>query len=441
MRTSLALLLLVTACSSSSHRKKSARPDDAAPPDAAPVADAAPPPPDAAPPPSDAAPPDAAPPPMDDTPPDAAVECSGDERQVQKVFHGTREPTYLPLAPGQIEAVGSFDGCSGLLIAPTWVLTAKHCELDTTAEFCLGADPDRPEHCLRAARVVSHPRGDLSLVELPADARTVLPDVQPVPILEEDLDGGWIGRTAEAGGYGQLENGGFNRRRFTAEPIVALDGDMLTVDGQGRHGLCFGDSGGPVMVVASDGTVRTAGALTDGDGSCVGEDNFTRVDTYRDWIERYAGPPTVDAGCGEVDAQGRCLGQRAIWCDGGQIHAEDCTTCGWDAGQSAFRCIAGPDPCGGHDAFGDCDGQVARWCEGGQPKSRDCGSCGEACDLVAASGGADCVVDPCHGLDYDGRCDGDVAEWCEDGQPMVLDCAAQGQRCGWVDADTGYYCE
>ena len=401
----------------------------------------APPPRDAAvqPPPRDAAPP---PPPVDaaQTFPEGQDEC-GDLRSFGKVYNGTRQPTALPLSPGQVLAVGSFNGCSGTLIGPRHVLSATHCGHRPGATFCMGEDPDNPDRCVRASRVYENPQADQTVLELERDAADVMPGVQPIPILTERMDQSWYGRIAEAGGYGQTEYGGFNTRWFTAEPIVRLTGDTLTIDGEGRHGVCFGDSGGPVMVQASDGSVRVAGDLSNGDGNCVGRDNYTRVDMFVSWVEQYTGPTVVgDAGCGSITAEGRCVGGVASWCDGESLQTERCGgACGWDARSRGFRCIAGADPCGGVDALGACDGAVARWCDAGQPRTRDCGACGQAC-MVQNGLGADCAEDPCGGVDYLGRCTGDVAEWCEDGELRSQNCGRRGQRCGWVDDQVGYFC-
>ncbi|MCG8423779.1 MAG: trypsin-like serine protease [Proteobacteria bacterium] len=377
---------------------------------------------------------------------DGPGECVGDIRLVPQVINGTEMPTYVPLEPSQILAIGDFKGCSGTLIAPTWVLTASHCNLPEDTAFCIGTDPGNPDQCIPAAQIIPHPSAavDMTLVELSRDAREVLADVVPISIMTEVMDETWIGRTAEAAGYGETEELTRGKRFFTAEPIVALSEQFVTVDGQGQRGLCFGDSGGPVMVVASDGTVRVAGALSMGDPQCRGEDQFTRTDSWQEWLESHTGPTAGgDNTCGRIDLAGRCDGNTAMWCQDGQLSTETCAegaTCGWDESQGSFRCITEPDPCQGFDSRGGCDGDVARWCESGVPKSRNCGGCGDVCDRFATTEGAYCLFDPCMGLDYLGRCVGNVAQWCSDGELLRRDCTQSGQSCGYVDDEIGYFC-
>lgn len=374
----------------------------------------------------------------------------GDVRTTRLVYYGTPEPTALPLSDGQVLAVTDWGGCSGAFIADEWILTAAHCGIRVGREACVGVEPARPNICFRAVEVIDHPSGfDITLVRVDAPASSRLAALEPIPILSNEvIDDSWNGRIAEAAGYGTQEDGSSGEREFTAEPIDGFErdrsgGQQVVIDGMGERGVCFGDSGGPLMVLASDSTVRVVGVLSWGDPSCVGRDRYTRADVVAEWIESHVGPTVVEgAPCGRITPEGECTGGTAVWCEGETLASARCVdggVCGWDPAAAGYRCVAS-DPCDGVSAEGECDGDVAVWCDRGALRRRDCGACGEACFRSDDIGGYYCGADPCGGVDYLGECRGDTAVWCDEGEVSMRDCASMGLRCDYVNDRIGYFC-
>lgn len=328
---------------------------------------------------------------------DGGAACDpGDERPLA-VFHGTAEPTLLSMSDGQkMAAVQYLTGgglCSGTVIAPGWVLSARHCNPggSSAGEIRFGPDPDDPRFSVGIRRAIVHSGRDLLLLELDAPVTDQAPSLVPIPFYGGDVDQSWIGRVVECAGYGRQEDGTTGERRFTAQPISGRSGDYITVDGEGRHGLCGGDSGGPIFWEDPSGTIYVLGALTGGDTSCVGMDNYTAVDPT--WVREHVGEP-ADPCMGET-ATGRCDGDTARWCVGGTARSETCVApeaCTMTA--EGFRCASSPSPggCGEVTAAGRCTGDgVAEWCEGGALRRAECGRCGLGCAAVPERGGAWCV--------------------------------------------------
>ena len=374
------------------------------------------------------------------------------------VFFGTRSPSHVVLSTAQQRAViglqeGGSGGsvCSGTLITDTVVLTATHCTRGTRAnrfQVLFGVDDRDPEAVIDVVEKTEHPNHDIAMLRLSRSARSAV-DVAPIAAFAGILTEASRGEIFEQAGYGATETGGGNGRFFVAEVFDGIEDDTLRVNGEGRHGVCFGDSGGPSLRQTDAGDVRVMGALSWGDESCVGVDRYTRVDLVQDWIAAFAGPIPLPGssteGCGSVDERGGCSPDARVveYCDNGLLRTVACSgieVCAdSDAGK---RCIPVADnPCGAATDFGSCENEVLTWCDDGVARTRDCRACGgDVCGLVDNVAGYACVEDACGGIDFRGVCDGDVARWCSDGALQERDCAQSGSTCGFVDDDSGYFC-
>jgi len=373
------------------------------------------------------------------------------------VYYGTRDPTHVQLSPSQLRAIVGVGedpppsaSCSGTLIAPDVVLTAMHCTAGlpaTTFYVTYGVNDFDPELIVRAVAKNEHPEYDIAMLRL-AYAPSTRIDVEPIPVFGGRLTSADFGEIFEQAGFGQTETGDSDGRHFVAAPFDSFeDGGYLVVNGEGRHGVCFGDSGGPSLRQTVDAGVRVVGALSYGDPSCTGYDRYTRVDLVQEWIEAWAGsiPDGGPVPCGAVGADGSCSanGRVAVFCEADELRRDVCgddEVCVDDG--STSRCVPVTSaPCGAVTALGACDGDVLSWCDRNELRVRDCAACGgQLCVKVDDAVGFGCVDDNCGGLDFRGACDGDVARWCSDGTLESEDCAAQSSTCGFIDDETGFYC-
>lgn len=248
-----------------------------------------------------------------------AVGCAGgtdrDERlelTSSCIVGGTAEETFLGLDAGETNAVvrleissheqsASENGtCSGVLLADSWVATARHCfptPEDARATVTFGeragaSTAGAPNGCearasLESRRIVAHAELDLVLVELSESVSSL--SMVATPLAHGGGETPGIGDLVELAGYGLTLQAGVGGRRFVVEPLTEVGHEHFLVDGQGATGACLGDSGGPLLWRNPDGRVDVLGVLSAGSRDCVGIDSYVRLSAAASFMSETLG--------------------------------------------------------------------------------------------------------------------------------------------------------
>jgi hypothetical protein len=407
------------------------------------------------------------------------------------------DPAVVDLTHGQIMSVGVLDfdvWCTGTLVDWNVVLTAAHCieEGASLPHFRVGADASAyPGTRFRVLDYHVHPDygggygwvNDMAVLIIEDGAR----EAGLVPLAVNLGRRSILGETVQAVGYGMTAMpAGYNTLRWwtTQEVVVDHTAYFETSDG-GLSGMCFGDSGGPLLYTIPGVGIRIMGVtsrISDGE-TCLGNTYYVRTDTLATWLEDHlpSGP------CGFETWEGRCEEGVAVWCEEREIVRQDCTESGlectldptglhrctppcldetyegrcdeegwavWCEDESIERwnCEAlglncGPDlegrircvdDCTFLGLVGTCNGSEARWCEDGTIVLENCSSSGLEC--AEGPDGLFRCLDECTILGLEGECLDGVARWCESGRIRERDCVLCEQECGWAGDRLGYYC-
>ncbi|MGW9452476.1 trypsin-like serine protease [Streptomyces sp. NPDC055632] len=209
-------------------------------------------------------------------------------------------------APAQLNftakiVVGEKSSCTGALVDPQWVLTAKSCftaagistagkpAVATTVTVGRNDLTETGGSVQQALTLVSHPDRDLTLVRL---STKVGSNVTPVRIA-----------TTPAAAGEQLTKAGFGRTKTEWVPnklhtgtftVASTTGTDVNLNGSETATVCQGDAGGPALRMVNGTPELVAVGSRSWQGGCLGTDPAetrtnavdTRVDDVAGWIQQ-----------------------------------------------------------------------------------------------------------------------------------------------------------
>ena len=190
-----------------------------------------------------------------------------------EIAGGTFEPGYDGVVSVLNSALGGL--CSGTLIAPRVVLTAKHCVQEAgpvapagpeAFSVGIGSSALRPAASYRVITVRTTPGSyrdnlsDLMGVDIAVlTLERAVAGVEPYPI-RRDRPSDVRDQLVTVVGFGQIPSGGVGSKYRGTTTVTGLAGDVI----YSGSAICQGDSGGPMF----DSMGRVIGVASFGNGAC-----------------------------------------------------------------------------------------------------------------------------------------------------------------------------
>jgi MYXO-CTERM domain-containing protein len=236
------------------------------------------------------------------------------------------------------------DACTAEVISPHVLITAAHCVTPAPKSkyMVIFTGPDDSEQSggvtVQVEEVHAHPGYNAKASTSIHDVGVVILQkpvtIKPLPLNRTPLTNAMKGQPVRIVGYGTTQaNGadqGFGQRRQATSPLISFDDNWVNV-GTSTANQCFGDSGGPalMMIGGQEVIVGVDSIGTDSGNTCQKYNSDTRIDEELAFIDPFvvANDPgsVVGAGGGSgADAGGAAGsgGKNAAAGEGGNAGAE-----------------------------------------------------------------------------------------------------------------------
>ena len=216
----------------------------------------------------------------------AWVVVFGLNRPVHAISNGELVSESDPVVPVTVSVYSANDDCTGVKIASSLILTARHCELDQTTKVIFSNN-----HSYSLARYFI-PRTVVKGNENDFDAAIIEIDgVVPGPVAKlvdkstpiKETSAVWI-----AGYGGNRITSSSNPLRKLKVKISDWDYSSFAVSVRTRDGggVCDGDSGGPGYRIVNNQVVVWGidSASVSGNSQCASQELYSKLNSKRDWI-------------------------------------------------------------------------------------------------------------------------------------------------------------
>lgn len=194
------------------------------------------------------------------------------------------------LATGMIYSSRNNSLCSAVFLQPQIFITAKHCLNQELKEYviALGSEPAKGNYFARSiVSVKFHKDLDIAVGRINKDIPALYYPVgllARLPISEEKV---------RLWGYGRSEEGTEGKLLFIDKKIASINSPHIIFQQQDSTGICFGDSGGPLIVNGTKGPLLAgvAANVTHPDNTppserCFYTSTFTATYPIAGWINQ-----------------------------------------------------------------------------------------------------------------------------------------------------------